>query len=165
MAAPTDSEATGRRFPWLGLAAWIALPFSASLTGILFPPGPWYASLAKPAWTPPNWLFGPAWTFLYASMGVAAFLVWRSAGWRRGRGALRFFLLQLGLNAAWTPLFFGLHAMGWALAAIVLLLAAAAATAAAFHRVRPVAACLLLPYLAWLAYAAALNAALWRLNL
>ncbi|MEW5765297.1 MAG: TspO/MBR family protein [Acidobacteriota bacterium] len=160
----TNGGRSGRPFPWFGLAIWIALPFSASLTGILFPPGPWYDSLNTPPWTPPDWLFGPAWTYLYASMGLAAFLVWRSGGGSRARAALGLFFLQLALNAGWTPLFFGLHAMGWALVEILVLLAAAAATALAFFRVRRAAGMLLLPYLAWLTYAAALNAALWRLN-
>lgn len=160
----TNGGRSGRPFSWLALAAWVALPFSASLTGILFPPGPWYDSLIKPPWTPPDWLFGPAWTFLYASMGLAAFLVWRSGGESRARAALGLFFLQLVLNAGWTPLFFGLHQMGWALLEILTLLAAAAVTAAAFFRIRRAAGVLLLPYLAWLTYAAALNAALWLLN-
>ncbi len=164
----SPAEASGGRserpFSWLALSAWVALPFSAALMGILFPAGPWYDSLNTPPWTPPDWLFGPAWTYLYASMGLATFLVWRSGGGSRARSALRLFFLQLALNAAWTPLFFGLHAMGWALVEILVLLAAAAATAAAFFRVRRAAGILLLPYLAWRTYAAALNAALWRLN-
>ncbi len=160
----TKGDRAERPFSWLGLAAWVALPFSASLTGILFPPGPWYDSLNTPPWTPPDWLFGPAWTYLYASMGLAAFLVWRSGGGFRARFALGLFLFQLALNAGWTPLFFGLHAMGWALAEILVLLAAAAATVAAFFRLRRASGILLLPYLAWLTYASALNAALWRMN-
>jgi tryptophan-rich sensory protein len=164
LGVPAVLKKMVRPFPWLPLAGWLALPFSAALTGVLFPPGGWYASLAKPSWTPPDGLFGPVWTFLYVSMGTAAFLVWRSAGWKRGRTALGLFLLQLGLNAAWTPLFFGLHAPFWAFGEIVLLFGAAAATAIAFHRLRPAAGYLLLPYLAWLAYATALNAAIWWLN-
>ena len=124
----------------------------------------WYRSLERPSWTPPDWLFGPVWTALYALMAVAAWLVWR-----KGRvpgvwtaGAL--FGVQLALNAIWTPIFFGLRQPGWALLDILLLWAAILLTLVAFARVRPLAAGLLAPYLAWVTYAGALNFALWWLN-
>ncbi|MBM3357182.1 MAG: tryptophan-rich sensory protein [Betaproteobacteria bacterium] len=148
----------------LALAAWVALSFAAAAPGIAWPPGEWYAQLAKPAWTPPNWVFGPVWTALYAMMGVAAWRVWRRGGFAKARGALPLFLAQLALNAAWTPAFFGLHLPGVAFAIIAVLWLAIAATARAFLRHDRVASLLLLPYLVWVSYAAALNLALWRMN-
>jgi benzodiazapine receptor len=124
----------------------------------------WYPALRKPAWTPPGWLFGPVWTVLYVSMGVAAWLVWTKAGLRSAAVALALFALQLALNAAWTPVFFGLHRPGTAFGVIVALWAAIVAATAAFWQVRPVAGLLMLPYLAWVTFAAALNFAIWRMN-
>ena len=127
--------------------------------------GTWYAELRKPAWTPPGWLFGPVWTVLYASMAVAAWLVWTKAGARAAAVPLALFAVQLALNAAWTPVFFGLRLPGPAFAVIVALWAAIVATGAAFWHVRPVAGMLMLPYLAWVTFATGLNFAIWRLNL
>jgi tryptophan-rich sensory protein len=121
----------------------------------------WYPTLAKPAWTPPAWLFGPVWTALYAMMALAGWLVWRRAGWC---GALVWFAAQLVLNATWSPVFFGLQRIGWALINIILLWLAIAGTTVAFWRVTPVAAGLFVPYLAWVSFATALNFAIWRLN-
>jgi translocator protein len=124
----------------------------------------WYPALAKPPWTPPDAAFAPVWAVLYVMMAVAAWLVWREAG-RSGRGAaLALFAVQLALNCAWSFLFFGMRSIGAGLADIVLLLAAVAATALAFRRVRPAAALPMLPYLAWVGYATALNVAIWRMN-
>jgi benzodiazapine receptor len=145
----------------LSLAAWIALCWSAALSGIVFMPGEWYASLSKPAWNPPNWLFGPVWTTLYFAMGSAAWLVARTV---RGRSALALFLTQLALNAAWTPVFFGLKQPGAALAIIIALWFAIVVLVAAFWRHSRAAALLLVPYLAWVSFAGALNYAIWRLN-
>ncbi len=127
-------------------------------------PGEWYASLRRPSWNPPGWVFGPVWTALYAMMALAAWLVWKRGGFIQQRTALRLFLLQLALNAAWTPLFFGLHWPSVAFAEIVLLWLAIAATLAAFRRASRPAAWLLVPYLAWVSFAAFLNFTLWRLN-
>ncbi len=124
----------------------------------------WYAPLAKPSFNPPNWIFGPVWTALYLLMALAAWLVWRRAGWRNARAALLLFALQLVLNGAWSLLFFGLHRIDLALADIVALLAAVVATALAFRRHSMMATLLLLPYLAWVAFATVLNFAIWRLN-
>jgi len=131
---------------------------------MVFVPGEWYASLQKPSWTPPNWLFGPVWTALYTMMGVAAWLVWQRGGFERRRTALRLFLLQLFFNALWSPLFFGMHNPGLAFVDLLLLWLALVATATAFWKVRPVAGALLLLYLAWVSFAGGLNFALWRLN-
>ena len=143
---------------------WVCLSFAPPLTGLVAPPGEWYAGLAKPSWTPPNWLFGPVWTALYLMMGTAAWLVWRKGGWSAARGALICFLVQLGLNAAWTPLFFGAHAMAAALVCIVALWVAVLVTILAFRRHHRIATLLLVPYLLWLTLATALNYELWRLN-
>jgi tryptophan-rich sensory protein len=159
---PDQPARAARKF--LALVAWLALSFGAALMGGLFMPGEWYASLRKPAWNPPGWIFGPVWTALYTMMAVAAWLVWRQGGWSKQRQPLLIFLAQLALNALWTPLFFGLHRPGLAFAEIVLLWLAIAATIAVFRPASRVAAWLLAPYLAWVSFAAALNFALWRLN-
>ena len=149
----------------LGLVGWLVVCFlPASLGAAFFRPGEWYVALKKPAWNPPPWIFGPVWTALYTMMAVAAWLVWKRGGFAARRGPLALFLAQLVLNAAWTPLFFGLHQPGFACAEIVSLWLAIAATLAAFRPLSRAAAWLLAPYLAWVSFAAALNFALWRLN-
>lgn len=149
---------------WLGLVGWLALSFGASATGALFMPGEWYASLRKPSWNPPGWVFGPVWSALYVAMAVAAWRVWLQASSPARRRALGAFFAQLALNALWTPLFFGLHRPGVAFAEIVFLWLAIAWTIAAFRPVHRAAAWLLAPYLAWVTFAAVLNFTLWRLN-
>lgn len=146
------------------LAGWLLLTFAAAALGGLFMPGEWYSRLQKPVWNPPNWIFGPVWTALYIAMAVAAWLVWRHGGWTAQRPALGWFLVQLGLNALWTPLFFGLRNPGLAFAEIVLLWLAILATLRAFWVAHRLAGALLLPYLAWVSFAAALNYTLWQLN-
>jgi translocator protein len=141
----------------LALVGWILFCFAAAAAGAFWMPGAWYAGLVKPSWNPPSWVFGPAWTTLYTMMAVAAWMVWKKGGWRMQRGALSLFVAQLVLNALWTPLFFGLHWMGVAFVEIVLLWLAIAATLRAFLRVRRAAGLLLVPYLAWVTFAAALN--------
>ena len=121
----------------------------------------WYATLAKPSFNPPNWIFAPVWTTLYVLMAIAAWLVWRRGN---ARTPLVLFALQLVLNSAWSLLFFGLHRVDLALIDIVLLLAAIAATALSFRPRSAVAALLLVPYLAWVSFATVLNFAIWRLN-
>jgi benzodiazapine receptor len=146
------------------LVGWVLICFAAASLGGLFMPGEWYASLKKPTWNPPAWIFGPVWTALYTTMAVAAWLVWRRGGWAAQRRSLLLFLTQLALNATWTPLFFGLHRPGLAFAEILLLWLAIAATLAAFCSVSRAAVWLLVPYLAWVSFAAVLNLSLWRLN-
>ena len=148
--------------PWL---AFVLLSFGATIPGAASPPGEWYESLAKPTWTPPGWAFPVVWTTLYALMGTAAWLVWRERASKPGvTGALILFLVQLALNAAWTPIFFGAHHIQAALVVLLILWLAILATLVAFARVRPLAAWLLAPYLAWVTLAAALNFEIWRLN-
>lgn len=125
----------------------------------------WYAGLAKPSFNPPNAVFGPVWTTLYVLMALAAWRVWRSGvSDRRAGPALALYAAQLGLNVAWSVIFFGLHKPGLALGEVALLLAAILATAAAFWRLDRLAGLLMAPYVAWVAFASALNFAIWRLN-
>ena len=125
----------------------------------------WYTTLEKPGFTPPNWVFGPVWTILYALQGVAAWLIWRAGLDRRiVRIALGLFATQFVLNIAWSPAFFGLESPILGLAVIVPLWFAIVATMAAFSRVDRRAAALLVPYLAWVTFATALNYAIWTLN-
>ena len=147
-----------------GLAGWLVVTFAAAWAGSRYMPGDWYAALAKPAWNPPNWIFGPVWTVLYVLMAVAAWLVWRQAGFAGAGAALGLFGVQLVLNALWSYLFFGLHRIDWALADILALWAAILAVLVLFWRVQAAAGTLLLPYLAWVSFATVLNFALWRLN-
>ena len=147
-----------------GLAVCVAITFLAPVLGAWAMPGEWYAMLRKPSWNPPSWIFGPVWTALYLMMATAAWLVWRRGGWTGQRRALTLYLVQLALNAAWTPLFFGLKMPGLAFAEILLLLAATVATALAFRGVSKGAAALLVPYMAWVSFAAFLNYTLWSLN-
>jgi tryptophan-rich sensory protein len=149
---------------YLALAGWLLLCFAAASLGGLFMPGEWHENLKKPSWNPPGWLFGPVWTALYTMMAVAAWLVWKQGGFAAQRRPLTLFLVQLALNAAWTPLFFGLHWLGVAFAEIVLLWLAIAATVATFRPVSRTAMWLLVPYLAWVSFAAVLNFTLWRMN-
>lgn len=126
--------------------------------------GTWYQELEKPSFNPPNWLFGPVWTVLYALIAVAGWSVWRLRPSSSVAVALGLFALQLALNLAWTVVFFGLRAPGAALIGIGLLLAAVVANTVAFWRLDRSAAVLLFPYVGWVAFAALLNAAIWRLN-
>jgi translocator protein len=145
----------------LALAGFLALTFCAPLAGVTSMPDAWYASLEKPSWNPPAWIFGPVWTLLYTLMAVAAWLVWKREGWG---SPMWLYLVQLSLNAAWTPVFFGAHAPGWALLVIAALWVAIVATTFSFFRVRKAAGLLFAPYLAWVTFAAFLNFTLWRLN-
>ncbi len=124
----------------------------------------WYPALAKPPITPPPWLFAPVWTTLYLIMGYAAWRVWRKAGFSGAPVALALFGFQLVLNLAWSYLFFGRHWIGAAFAEIIVLLVAIAATALAFARTDRIAAWLLAPYAAWVAFASVLTGWFWLLN-
>ena len=125
----------------------------------------WYAALRKPAFAPPNWLFGPAWTVLYILMAVAACVVWKQGLAVPGiKLALAAYLVQLVLNGAWSGLFFGLRSPLAGLIGIGALWLAILATIVLFFRVSPTAGYLMLPYIAWVTFAGALNAAILRLN-
>ena len=148
----------------LGLIGWLILCFLAAGVGGFFAPGEWYAALNKPSWNPPGWLFGPVWSALYVMMAVSAWLVWKRGGFRLQHAFLSVFLAQLILNACWSPLFFGLKRPGLAFLEILLLWMAIVATVVAFRRVSQTAALLLVPYLAWVTFASALNFTLWQMN-
>jgi translocator protein len=146
------------------LLGFLLLTFCAPALGAFSMPGAWYATLNKPSWNPPAWIFGPVWTLLYLSMAIAAWWVWRQGGWKLQSGALRLYGVQLVLNAIWTPLFFGLHRPGWAFVEILLLLTAVVATTRAFWRTSRFAGALLVPYVLWVSFASVLNGTLWWLN-
>jgi tryptophan-rich sensory protein len=149
-----------------GLISWLAMCFLAAAIGAAASAqaGAFYAELIRPAWAPPAAVFAPVWTALYATMGVAAWLVWQRNETRQARLALGLFVLQLVVNGLWSWLFFAWKQGAWSFFDIVLLWALIAATLVCFWRVRPSAGGLLAPYLAWVTFAAALNYRLWRLN-
>lgn len=124
----------------------------------------WYTTLAKPAWKPPGWLFGPVWTLLYIGIAVAGWRVWRLRATRDVRAALTWFAIQYALNLAWSGLFFGLRNPMLGLIDIVLLLVSIAITIRLFIRVDRIAGLILVPYCLWVGFASALNFAIWRLN-
>jgi len=149
----------------VALLGFIAACILAATTGAVFRPGQWYEQLAKPFWRPPNWLFPPAWAVLYLTIAISGWLVWRVASLSGAVLPLTIYFLQLGLNAAWSPIFFGMRRPDLAFLEILALWAAIVATVIAFYPIHAVAAWLLLPYLAWVTFAAALNFSVWRLNL
>ena len=126
--------------------------------------GNWYPMIQKPSWTPPSWLFGPVWTVLYLMMATAAWLVWRRRKLDNVRGAFGLFVFQLALNAAWSPLFFGLQNPLAGLFDIILLWAAILVTLLSFWKISPLAGALLVPYWLWVSFATALNFAIWNMN-
>lgn len=150
----------------LGLVGWFVVSFAASAVGAVasIQAKSFYGQLVQPSWAPPASVFGPVWTVLYALMAIAAWLVWRSGGFRANRTALSLFLTQLALNALWSWLFFAWHHGAWAFADIIVLWSLIVATLISFWRVRPLAGALLIPYLLWVSFASALNYAVWQLN-
>lgn len=181
--APPRVEVTGSRGAsgrrrlghLIALVLSVAAPLGLGAAGGVITAGAipgWYAELAKPAWDPPSWLFGPVWTTLYIAMGIAAWRVWRLSAAHdastalkvRVRSALLLYGVQLLINASWSPVFFGLKRVDIALIVIVLMLAAIVETVRRFNRLDRTAAALLLPYLAWVSFATVLNASIWLLN-
>ena len=146
---------------WQSLIAFLVLVTAAALLGGLSAPDAWYASLQKPSFNPPGWIFGPAWTLLYVLMAVAAWRVYRVAGIGL---AIGLWLVQLLFNAIWSPLFLALHRIDLALLDIIVLDILVIATIAVFFRKDQIAGWLMLPYLGWIAFATTLNAAIWQLN-
>lgn len=155
---------TGRQIG--GLAGWLAVVAAAAAAGALASvnAGTFYQQLTLPPWAPPGWVFAPIWNLLYLLMAVSAWLVWRAEGFSGARTALGLFLVQLAVNALWSWLFFAWRQGAVALAVVILLLVLVVATTAAFRRISRGAAVLLLPYLGWLVFAAALAYSAWRLN-
>jgi tryptophan-rich sensory protein len=152
---------------WAMLVLFLVVTYAASALGALATetgPGSWYRALQKPFFQPPDWLFAPVWTTLYGLMAIAAWLVWRRPEHPLRTGSLRLYWLQLVLNVAWTWLFFGMQRPTPALAEIIVLWGTIVATILTFRQVAPVAAWLLVPYLAWVSFATALNVAIVYLN-
>lgn len=149
---------------YVALGLFVAASFLAALPGGLLTDASWYVALARPTWAPPGWLFGPVWTVLYLMIAVSGWLVWLRGAWASQRKPLIAFGIQLALNCAWTPIFFGAREIGVALVVIGVLLVAIAVNVALFWRVRRLAGALLVPYLLWVSFASALNFAIWRLN-
>ena len=164
MNATTTPESQSKANSKLALAGWIIFCFAASATAVFVSTNGWYANLQKPVWNPPAWVFAPVWSTLYLLMAVAAWLVWREGGWAMQSRALTLFVIQWVLNVLWTPLFFGQHLIGLAALEILALVAVLVATIVLFNRVKKAASLLLLPYLAWISFAAFLNFTIWRLN-
>lgn len=145
------------------LVVFILLVTAAAASGSRFMPGSWYEALAKPVWTPPNWLFGPVWAVLYLAIAVAGWLIWRRSGGRPSP-ALYVWIAQLIVNALWSYFFFGLHRPGMALVDIILLLLLIVGFIVLSWPVSRLAAGLFVAYGLWVGFAAALNLALWRMN-
>jgi len=150
----------------IGLLGWLTICFVAAGIGAMasIRADTFYEQLVQPSWAPPGSVFGPVWSILYAMMGVAAWLVWREAGFRANRAALSLFLVQLAVNGLWSWLFFAWHLGALAFSNIALLWLLILATLVTFWRIRPLAGALLIPYLLWVSFAAALNFAVWQLN-
>ncbi len=123
----------------------------------------WYGTLSKPLFTPPGWVFGPAWIILYALMGIAAGIVWHSKS-KDKHEALVIYGAQLFLNVLWSVIFFGFHALLPALIEIFMLWAAIAATLVTFQRISKKAGMLMWPYILWVTFAALLNYSIWAMN-
>lgn len=154
-----------RTTPWLALAiSFAAVILASALGGLSANSADGYAQLEQPGFAPPSWVFGPTWTLLYALMAIAAWLVWRTGPSPETRRALTLYGVQLVLNAAWTPLFFGLGWRGVAFFELSALLVVLIATVVMFWRRSTLAGALLLPYLAWSTFALCLNFAVWQLN-
>ncbi|HMU47615.1 MAG TPA: tryptophan-rich sensory protein [Chitinophagaceae bacterium] len=142
----------------------LAIGFSGSfftVTGI----GSWYQGINKPAWNPPNWIFGPVWTTLYILMGIALYMVWKPGIMDRPHKiAFLLFGAQLILNFFWSIIFFGQHKIGWAFIEIIILWLMILLTIFSFAQVNKLAAWLLVPYISWVSFAAILNYTIWKIN-
>ncbi len=151
---------------WLGLVGWLLLCFAAAALGAWGSAGApsLYAGLEQPDWAPPAGWFGPVWTLLYTMQAVSAWLVWSARGHAGQSRALWIFVSQLACNALWSWLFFAWQLGALALINILLMIVLILATMLQFRRIRPLAAALLVPYLLWVGFAAALNASIWWRN-
>ncbi|MGO9930337.1 MAG: TspO/MBR family protein [Steroidobacteraceae bacterium] len=152
------------------LAFFVALALGVGVFSAAFSPAAsattaqWYAMLVKPPWLPPQHWFAPVWAALYVLMGVAAWLVWRERYHRARSQAIAAYVIQLLLNAAWAPLFFGLKNIGLGLFEIVAMWSAIGWTMREFARVRALAAWTIAPYFLWVGFAVAMNLEIWKLN-
>jgi benzodiazapine receptor len=174
MRIPIESATTYRgrnsRPNLPALTLFVGLAFGVGVFAYLFTPAAsaaaaqWYAILVKPPWLPPQTWFAPVWMALYLLMGISAWLVWRERYHRLRSMAITAYVIQLLLNAAWAPLFFGLKNIGLGLFEIVAMWSAVGWTMREFARVKPLAALTLAPYFLWVTFAAAMNLAIWKLN-
>lgn len=153
-----------RRRDGVALGVFFGLCFAVAVFAGQFTPGTWYELIEKPPWTPPVFVFGVVWTLLYALLAIAAWLVWRERGHPLRPLALGLFLLQLVFNAGWSWAFFGQQNIGLALIDLLALWLSVALTVAVFYRISTIAGSLLVPYIAWVSFALAVNLEIWRLN-
>ena len=150
-----------------GLVASVLVCFGAALLGNLATTSQvptWYAGIAKPPWTPPDWLFGPVWSLLYAMMALSVWLIWLQAERRNAKMPLFWFGTQLALNSLWSVLFFGMQRPAWSMVEVFFLWLAILITICVFWPISRLAALLLYPYLGWVSFASVLNLAIWHLN-
>jgi translocator protein len=151
----------------LALVSWLVSCFAVASVSFIFsaPAIPtWYAALVKPPLNPPNWVFAPVWTILYTLMAVAVWLIWKTRPSTCRISGMRLFLVQLLFNFLWSWIFFSRHQIATAVVDILLLLVAILLTILSFKKMNHTAAWLMVPYLAWVAFAAYLNIAIWHLN-
>ena len=166
----TGASGTHRDGPdggtFVGIVVWGGLTALAAAAGAAasMRAASFYTALDRPSWAPPSWLFSPVWTLLYLLMAAAAVVVWRNRETPGARTALVLYVVQLALNAAWTWIFFAMRNGAMAFAEILVLIVAIGLTMRAFWRIRPIAGMLLIPYLAWTTFAAALTWAIWQRN-
>lgn len=146
---------------WSVFILFIGACGAAAATGSMFPPGQWYRDLAKPSWTPPNWLFPVAWTTLYIASALAATRVAVLDG---NAHAMGFWAFQIALNTLWTPVFFGLKRIRAGAVILAFLVVAVAGSMITFFAMDALAGWLMVPYLVWVTIAGALNLSVWRLN-
>ena len=153
------------RYAVMGLLLSVMIAFLPALAGMVSAPGAWYAALAKPSFTPPGSVFGPVWSLLYLTLGIASWLVWRVRGAqpRRNR-ALALYAGHLVLNAAWSPVFFLAQMPGAAFALICVIWLTAVWMLMLFASLRAAAGTLLIPYLLWISFALVLNGVIWLMN-
>jgi len=152
----------------LALIFFLFVTFLAAFVGNFFTVSSiptWYASLNKPSFSPPNWLFGPAWTVLYVLMAIAAFLVWKKRKESETKSSLCFYFAQLLLNSAWSVAFFGLQNPFLGFLVIIILWLLIVITMVKFWKIERVAGLLFIPYILWVSFATILNFAVWQLNM
>jgi benzodiazapine receptor len=163
----TEVEGPGPRQNAIAAVVFLAVAFAVAGLGGLATGSSvdtWYAGLRKPAFNPPNVVFAPVWTTLYAMMAIAAWRVWKASAKPTRRRAMTAYAVQLALNLAWSLLFFGLRQPAAALVDIALLFAAILVTTYHFWRIDRAAGVMMVPYAAWVAFASMLNFEIWRLN-
>jgi tryptophan-rich sensory protein len=148
---------------YISLGFFLLAVLAASAAGGSFEAGAWYQALNKPDWTPPNWLFGPIWALIYLLMAAAAWRVWLSKRSMRV-GALFWWALLLVLNVIWSWLMFGLHRPGWAFALITVLFILSLMCWRSFILLSRPAGLMLMPFVAWVAFATWLNYTIWAMN-